>query len=65
MDNGKCDTSKMDNRMVNASVMNNRRFNAMGVVMRFIKAQIISVDLIDTNLSHYCAHFSNFIFMLT
>ena len=60
IDNEKCGTSEMDNRMVNASSINSMR----GVV-RFIKAQITSVDPIDTNLSHYCANFSNFIFMLT
>ena len=55
MDNEKCDAFEMDNV----------RFNAMRGVVRFIKAQITSVDLIDTNLSNYCAHFSNFIFMRT
>ena len=53
MDNEKCDASEMDNRMVNASEMDNRRFNAMRGVVRFIKAQITSVDLIDTILNHY------------
>ena len=47
MDKGKCEASEKDNRMV----------NTMRGVVRFIKAQITSVDLIDTNLNHYCAHF--------
>ena len=59
------DISGMDNEKCDASEMDNRRFNAMRGVVRFIKAQLTSVDVIDTNLSHYCAHFSNFIFMLT
>jgi len=59
------DISEIDNRMVNTFEMDNRRFDAMRGVVRFIKAQITSVDLTETNLCHYCAHFSNFIFMLT
>ena len=66
MDNRKCDASEIDNRTVNASEMDNRRFNAMRGVVRFIKSsKITSVDPIGTNLSHYCAHFSNFVLMFT
>jgi len=64
MDNEKCDVSEMDNKMVNASEMDNRRFNAIRGVVRLIKAQITSFNPTDTNLSHYYAPFSNFIFML-
>jgi len=60
------DVAKMDNRRFNTSEMDDKWFNAIWGAVRFIKAHITPyLGSMDTNLSHYCAHFSNFIFVLT